>query len=345
MSSPAASKSQSQPKKPKGILKKPSASTSALTPDPISAMAAAAAATLGPVTPFPIQETTAAKPSARDVAIQQALVIHQQQALEDEIQESVLALSYFPLARKPADEQGGGSETCCYDAASPAASDADAFRAHVRAFQPGDYEDMVEERNTRGLCGYALCGRPRLRLGRGGAYKLVGYGRADFGIVPRKELERWCSRACARRAMYVKVQLAETPAWERAAMPSFRLELLDEPSAPETAGEGGDDAAARLAREIQNLQIDRERKATQDAAALAFERGDVKDIQSTRLVDVDITEKSSPMVVREPSPSKDNEAHLIVDGYKTKFDSRSETVSESSTIAEVASKINSLSIE
>ncbi|KAI4867065.1 Rtr1/RPAP2 family-domain-containing protein [Hypoxylon rubiginosum] len=331
MSSPA------QSKKPKGILKKPTAPT-VLAP-------AAAAASLTPMSPFPIQESNPAaeKPSARDVAVQQALVIQQQHALSDHIQDSIIALSYFPLTRSSSGSGSGSSSG--YDAANPAPSDADAFRQHVRSFQPGDYEDMIEERNARGLCGYALCARPRIRVGGGGEYKLVNYGRKDFNIVPRRELERWCSQRCARRAMYVKVQLSETAAWERAGIPSIRIELLDEPERTGGEEEDGDDAVKQVARELRDLQIDKERKATRDAADLALERGDATDIQSTRSIDVDIMEKSVIMAAQEPSPAKDNEGHLILDGYKTKFDSRSETMSMGSNMAEVAAKIEDLSIE
>ncbi|KAI6087943.1 Rtr1/RPAP2 family-domain-containing protein [Hypoxylon rubiginosum] len=324
MSSPVPS---SQLKKPaKGILKKPTASALAPAPAP--------AATPTPVSPFPVQESnpTADKPSARDVAVQQALVIQQQYVVEDQIQDAIIALSYFPPART-----AGGQP---FDCASPARGDADAFRELIRTFQPGDYEDMIEERNTRGLCGYALCARPRTKVGGGGEYKLINFGRKDFNIVPRKELERWCSQQCARRAMYVKVQLNETAAWERAGIPTIQIELLDEPS---QARSKDDDATARVTRELQNLQIDKEKKANRNAAELALERGDAKNAKSTRDIDVDIQEKDVIMAVQEPSPAKDNEGHLILDGYKTKFDPTTETISRGSTIAEVTAKIESLS--
>ncbi|KAI1763754.1 Rtr1/RPAP2 family-domain-containing protein [Hypoxylon sp. FL1150] len=328
MSSPIPS---SQSKKPtKGILKKPTASASASA----SVSVPAWMATPTPVSPFPVQESdpTAEKPNARDVAVQQALVIQQQYVLEDQIQDAIIALSYFPLARTSAGQP--------YDSTNPAPSDADAFREHIRPFQPGDYEDMIEERNTRGLCGYALCAKPRTKVAGGGEFKLINFGRKDFNIVPRKELERWCSQQCARRAMYVKVQLNETAAWERAGIPSIRIELLDEPSQVRSED---DDAAARVARELQNLQIDKDKKASRDATELALERGDAKNAKSTRDIDVDIQEKDVVMAAQEPSPAKDNEGHLILDGYKTKFDPKSETISRGSTVAEVTAKIENLS--
>ncbi|OTA90297.1 hypothetical protein M434DRAFT_398078 [Hypoxylon sp. CO27-5] len=312
MSSPAAS----QPKKPKGILKKPTASTSS-SPGPAA-----------PISPFPIEEHKPAsgkKPTAREVAIQQALLIHQQRQLEDQIQDSIIELARLPLALS----SPSPTPAQPYDASNPSPTDADSFRTLVRLFQPGDYEDLIEERNTLGKCGYTLCPKPHVKLGKGGAYKLVGYGTRDFNIVPRKELERWCSRQCARRAMYVKVQLTETAAAERAGIPSIRIELLDEPKQGDSGSDpnskddnnGNDEAAKRVAQELRSLEIDKERKAARDAGLLALERGDVREMPSTRQVTLTIREKSVTTVAREPSlDDDDGEDHLVLDGYKTTFD-------------------------
>ncbi|KAI1481466.1 hypothetical protein F4774DRAFT_32722 [Daldinia eschscholtzii] len=310
MSSTASTPS-SQPKKPKGILKKPTTTTTTTT-DAV------------PISPFPIEEhkPTAPKPSAREAAIQQARIIQQQRALEDEIQDSIIALSKLPLAASP---------PSTYTSSNPSPSDADAFRQHVRLFQPGDYEDMIEERNTLNKCGYALCPRPRVRLGHGGEYKLVNWGKGDFGIVPRKELERWCSRECARRAMYVKVQLGETAAWERAGIASIRIDLLDE---PKQVKEEEHDATRRLERELESV----ERKAAQDAKDLALERGDSVDKPTTRKVKLTIREKSVKMAAQEPSLDADGESHLVLDGYKTKFNREPEQKEKDDNVKEVESE-------
>ncbi|KAF3062104.1 hypothetical protein GL218_04039 [Daldinia childiae] len=309
--SSATSTASSQPKKPKGILKKPTTTTTTTnTSSPSTAIA--------PISPFPIEEhkPAASKPDVRQTAIQQARIIQQQQVFEDEIQDTIIELSKLPLA-----------SSSTYDASNPSPSDADAFRQLVRLFQPGDYEDLIEERNTLKKCGYALCPRPRVRLGPGGEYKLVSWGRGDFGIVPRKELERWCSRECARRAMYVKVQLGETAAWERAGISSIRIDLLDE---PKQADEEEDDATRRLERELQSV----ERKAAQDAKDLALERGDAVDKPSTRKVKLTIREKSVRMAPQEPTLDKDGESHLVLDGYKPKFNQELEQKGEDEDVKE-----------
>ncbi|KAL7627607.1 hypothetical protein AAE478_001800 [Parahypoxylon ruwenzoriense] len=327
----------SQPKKPpKGILKKPS--TTAPVPAPTTT-----------ITSAPIPRPKSEKPDPRDVAIRRANIIHQQYELEDQVQDSIIELSRFPLASSSPDNNGGNNDDSndngsnnnntptTYDAANPSPADASAFRSLVRLFQPGDYEDLIEERNARGLCGYVLCGRARIKFGSNGGFKLVNYGRADFNIVPRKELERWCSQQCARRAMYVKVQLSETAAWERAGIPSIQIDLLDEPdSGTKTKEEADeDDATERVRRELQSIELDKERKATRNARDLAMERGDAGDKQSTRSVEVTVTEKSVTKAVEEPSLSEGNDAHLMLDGYKPKFDTKSETISKGSNVAKV----------
>lgn len=277
-------------KKPKGILKKP------------SAPAAAAA-------------DTKAETKAREVATQHAEIIHHRRGFEDQITDALIALSDFPPGRD--DPQHGGGA-----AADPSPEDAAAFLSGVRLFQPSDYDDLIEERNANGLCGYALCPRPRARVA--GAWKLVNWGSKDFNIVPKKEIERWCSQACARRAMYVKVQLNETAAWERQGIQSIHIDLYEEPAKKKAE----DDLADRLAKELEGLKVDGQRKAVKDAKDLALERGDTGENAKNRPVDVTIQEKDVTSVPEEPSLGNDADGHLITEGYKTKFDSQPKGVGE-----------------
>ncbi|KAI2637008.1 hypothetical protein GGS26DRAFT_464936 [Hypomontagnella submonticulosa] len=327
MSSPASS----QPKKPKSILKKPTAA-----PPTTPAPAAPAVA----ISPFPIEEHTPspAKPSARDAAVQQALIIQQQQALEDEIQDAILELAKFPLVTNTANPSDSDATTTTasttFSAENPSPTDASRFRHLIRPFQPGDFEDLITERNTLGRCGYALCPSPKTSLGpRGGTYKLVGWGRPDFSIVPRKELERWCSPRCARRAMYVKVQLQETAAWERAAAPSVKIDLLDEPKAEK---EEAPIATPATAENEGQGEEDKERKAARDARDLALERGDPTEAPSTKQIQLTIREKRVTTTVQEPSLAKDKEDHLILDGYKTKFDGKVKAPMKGINVTEAA---------
>ncbi|KAI2469922.1 Rtr1/RPAP2 family-domain-containing protein [Annulohypoxylon bovei var. microspora] len=338
MSSPAPT----QAKQPKSILKKPSAFATPRAPPTTTAAA--------PVLPFPLPEhepehepdnqpepepkpASEKKPTARDLAIQQALLIQAQRDQEDQIQDTIISLARLPSPPSSTPQTP--------TAAHPSPHDATLFLSSVRLFQPSEYEDLIVERNALGKCGYCLCPSPRTKLRGGGSFKLLNYGRADFSIVPRAELERWCSRACARRAMYVKVQLSETAAAERAGVPSIRIELLDEeddekpkpkskakpsPSADDSKGEKEDGAAARVARELRSLE-ERERKAARDAKELALERGDKDSLPSTtKPVTVTIREKKVIIAAQEPSLDTDDESHLVLDGYKTKFDPAADEV-------------------
>ncbi|KAI1377538.1 hypothetical protein F4677DRAFT_40167 [Hypoxylon crocopeplum] len=331
------STSSSQSKRPKGILKKPSSSSTSST-----AVAQTPAPAAAAVSPYPIEEThpdPRQNPSVREAVIQQALIIQQQRELEDQIQDAIIELSRFPLSSSSSSVPSP-DQLQSYDITNPPPATLSAFRRLLAPFQPGDYEDLIEERNTRGLCGYVLCPSPRVKLSGGGEYKLVNYGRPDFGIVPRRELERWCSRICARRAMYIKVQLLETGAWERVgADGEVGIELLNEsqskPNPTNTRGED-DGAAKRLAKELQSLEVDKQKKTTRDAMDLALERGDRKGDGSK--ITVTIREKKVMMAAQEPSLDEDGEDHLILDGYKTKFDPRSKATDKSSQVTEVATE-------
>jgi hypothetical protein len=273
--------------KPKGILKKQP------TPTPVS---------VGPSSPDP-----------REVAIKHARIIHSRREIEDQISDSLIELSKFPVTRDPP-----------YDASNPAASDADSFRNLVRLYQPGDYDDLIEERNANGLCGYTLCPNPRSRVSNGGNFKLINFGRKDFNIVPSRELEKWCSQGCAKRAMYVKVQLNETAAWERAGIASIQVELLEEQRS------AADDSVKQLTRDVENMKIEAQVKTAQNARDLALERGDGPEEgkKSKRSVKVAIREKSVDAPAAEPSLDVHSQAHLVTEGYKSTFDPKSETVSQ-----------------
>lgn len=45
-------------------------------------------------------------------------------------------------------------------------------------------------------------------------------------VVPKEQIEKWCSDECAERAMYIRVQLVEQPAWERGAVGRGQAEQI-----------------------------------------------------------------------------------------------------------------------
>ncbi|KAF2971156.1 hypothetical protein GQX73_g2455 [Xylaria multiplex] len=279
-----------QPNKPKGILKNKG------NPPPTS--------------------TEQPTPDPREVAIKHARIIHSRREIEDQISDSLIELSRFPSTRDSP-----------YNASNPAPADAESFKNLIRLYQPGDYDDLIEERNSNGLCGYTLCPNPRSRIAGGGTFKLVNFGRKDFNIVPTRELEKWCSQKCAKRAMYVKVQLNETAAWERAGIASIQIDLLEEGTDTATTAA---DAAKKLEKQAENLKIEALEKTAQNARDLALERGDSTENGKTskRSIKLTIREKSVKIAPEAPSLDIDSQAHLVTEGYKSTFDPNSETVSQ-----------------
>lgn len=252
---------------------------------------------------------------ARQVAIHHAKLLQHRKELERQILESIIQLSEFPLERGPA-----------YSAACPAPSDARAFKEHVRVFQSSDYEALVEERHVNGLCGYALCPEPHRVRGPGGEW-LIYRG----NIVPRNDVENWCSDLCARRAMYVQVQLNETAAWERAGRVDIHMDLLDERHQAK-ADQDGDAAAAAQA-------VGRE-DAARIATALARERGDDASLPGLDKVKVDIRDKepgaphqagTTTVPADAASPADAENAHLLIDGHMSRLPFRPKPIIDGRT--------------
>lgn len=277
----------------KGILKKPKA-----TPPP------------------PEKAAQPPRQDPRQIAIQHARILQDRKDTEAQILENVITLLDFPRDRtRPASQ--------------PCPQDARAFASLVRIFQPGDYDDLIVERNLDGdKCGYALCGNKRRRYPGAGTYKMVNKGRRDFDIVETRELEKWCGEACTRRALWVKVQLNETAAWERVGLPDIEIELYPEKEEGEADGTGkapggpsaeeGKSEPERLAVEMSRLQLQEDRKAARDAASLALERGDDTKAAPRGKVDVVVREKTVTTQAEAPVLGDGAEGDSI-EGYKARF--------------------------
>jgi len=132
------------------------------------------------------------------VARHHATVLEDRKRVEAEVLEAVMTLMDYPTSPDA-------------DAKRPSASDAHFFQKAVIPFQPADYDALIEERNIADKCGYALCPKPKKKARSTARKQFVD---TDHGvqIVDRKVLEVWCSDDCARRALYVKVQLNEEQA-------------------------------------------------------------------------------------------------------------------------------------
>jgi hypothetical protein len=244
----------------------------------------------------------------REVALYHANLIQQRKDIELNILFSTETLIDYPLAKSP------------YDASNPSPTDAKEFKQFLRPFQPTDYDELIHERNINEKCGYTLCPNARVKDGSGGKYRILGTnGKAkDFRVVEKEELEKWCSEACAKRALYVRVQLSENPAWERdAAGSTVNIDLLDEPKFAEGAIAEG--------LEKMNLEGDKAVKQ-QDVADLALERGDTGLAAKNGLVDVNIQEKEVQRPAQAPSlddlSGRLDTMHLTLEGHTPEFGSR-----------------------
>jgi len=314
--------STSKPKPPKSILKKRADDATTPHTSIVSSSSAPPPSSLrdhlAPSLPSDLlsnlpEHLRTANPAHLATALHHASLIERRKALEHTILLSLEALVDFPASSSPA--------------ARPSPADIQAFKSLLRPFQPSDFDSLIEERGINDRCGYALCPNPAPSKGdaRGG-YRLFGAGgkAKDFKIVKAAEAGRWCSGDCARRAMYVKVQLSETPAWERDAGYGGDIELLGERQAL-SARERRDE---QLAQDLKKLDIicDPEGRGVEDRKDLALERGEMTPAAVMRggLVEVHVKEKEvSKLAV---APSLDDEEVIdgmrglhLVEGYASRF--------------------------
>jgi hypothetical protein len=230
------------------------------------------------------------------IALQHANQIQAQKDAQALILDRILELIEFP-----------SSESA--DPAQPSTTDAAAVKAALAPFQPADFDNLILERNIEGRCGYALCPREHRKEDPNARFRILwgpkgtgdnGRGR-EMKVVPREKLEMWCSDQCAERALYLRVQLAEEPVWERRAVDSRSkpLELLEEARQAkkeelEKDAERGDRA---LNEKMKNLKVNDESSSasaatSENAKQLALERGDTgPTFRKQGRVDVNVREK------------------------------------------------------
>ena len=198
-------------------------------------------------------------------------------------------------------------------ATNPAApSEEDESRALklLQPFQPSDFDSLIEERNIDNKCGYVLCPRPHRKEGTNAKYRILrgntGSAR-DMKIVERVELEKWCSDECGRRALYLRVQLSDTPAWER-------------------AGDEGSESALKILKDNSPLEAD-DRGANVDIVTrqlkqLAMERGVVDENVLSSLLKATVIESHQ---IPQPSTQAPEVGNLmgqgdgLIEGYNSRL--------------------------
>ncbi|KAK3352279.1 hypothetical protein B0T25DRAFT_181189 [Lasiosphaeria hispida] len=267
--------------------------STAPAPAPRGILKKAAVAAPPPAEPTPL-------PREQQITLHQAQQL--QRRLEEEIKppvpiETFERLTQLPRVRRPS-----------LSAARPPPDDVREFLNAVQDFLPREYSDLIEERNCMGSCGYALCPRPRRSYE--GEYKIL-----KTGIAKTADLNMWCSDECARRALYIKVQLDNPSYIRKDGQMVVKLELREEE--PKSSPQKPKDKVDELAKTLEQLEVDKKTQTTKDAASLAAERGDVGGL--ARQVEVTIHEKSDVAPAKAPEPEQEADMHLFIEGHKMTF--------------------------
>ena len=228
----------------------------------------------------PSDEHTAAR--NRELAIHHAKIIQQQKDLAAIVLNSIEELIDFPLVTQ--------------DAQSPDPTDAKLVKSHLSLFKPTDFDSAVQERNIEDKCGYMLCPKDRKKQNTKAKYRIVT-GR-NVKVVEKEELEKWCSDDCGQRALYLRVQLSDTPVGERASKRDGGLKLYGEPVEQEPTAQLG---VGQLTKGLDQL---------------ALERGDEKDSFRTKSVDIGLRERDTADDKPEaPTIIGSRDAHQQIEGF------------------------------
>ncbi|KAI9704883.1 MAG: hypothetical protein M1836_006663 [Candelina mexicana] len=219
-----------------------------------------------------------------DSALLQATLLQQRQEFELQILDATETLIDFPSLQSA-------------DPAHPDSAEATLFKTLLTLFQPADYDSLIHERNINGKCGYALCPRTRQMENTRAKFRILrGKGNPeDFQVIPRAHLEQWCSEECAKRALYLKVQLDEQPAWMRVSPHDVKLVLLNELKIVSRTDTPRGVLPSNLKENtnIPDEEENREQRAMNAQHHLALERGDRRD--SPGLVEVTLRENPKPL--------------------------------------------------
>lgn len=234
---------------------------------------------------------------------------------------------------------------------SPSPSDVSTLKSALRPFQPADYDNLILERNIDGNCGYALCPNEHRKEDPKSKFRVVwgdkgsgssGRGR-EMRVVPKEKLEMWCSEECAEKAMYLRVQLSEKPAWER--IETVEITLLEESrdvkkgEDEKVEGKGKEKAVEEetdlVADKMRKMEIDSskepniedgadgqaksaERRET-ESKSLALERGSSASRPDFAGAGLDIVEKNPDSnTITAPTLTAGDSQGGTVEGYRPK---------------------------
>jgi len=236
----------------------------------------------------------------REIALYHANLIQAQKDVEAEIFQALEVLIDFPT-----DPQSTSMQ--------PAEPDVTQFKKLIHQFTPADYDELIEERRIDRKCGYVFCTNPPKKSTGGGKFKIVGKQKGgDFKVVDRGKAECWCSTDCAKRALYVKVQLIEEPAWSRRGGSGPELEIITGEAEPQSS------SAENHKEKLAHDSID---DALRD---LELERGDKsKPARAAGLIAEAVVERNTVKAPSAPQRDEDDETGGFgsIEGYAPKITS------------------------
>ena len=192
----------------------------------------------------------------RDLALYHAHLIQQRKDVEAIIIAAIENLIDFP--------QSPASKTD-----RPTPKDAAGAKELLKDFQPSDYDSLIEERNINGKCGYILCPLPHRVENTSARFRIVhGQQKGDelLKVVEKSKLEQWCSEECARKALYIRVQLSEIPAWSRTGGVGREIELYGEGRSDATSPKPSEAEIMDVANKMQQLSIERGKNGVDEIA-------------------------------------------------------------------------------
>lgn len=274
----------------------------------------------------------------RSIAIHHAKRIQAQKDMESEIVATMETLLEYPLFNPASLE------------------DIHTFKTLLSPFQPTDYDALLVERRAAGRCAYVLCPNPSPSPDSGaaghGRYRIVRdrslTGIDAIKIVERSETEIWCSEECARKALYVRVQLSEEPAWVRAEGAATEITLLEEKQVRTSSDIHNIRVTVDTQQPGRNFDLPVRPKTvqrrledgdanTEGMAKLSQERGDKEhSSRPGRVLATDVHERQEFGPVTAPSleSTDDHSRYDAIEGYQPDFLSTSRSHSTKSKEAD-----------
>ncbi|KAI4725802.1 hypothetical protein E4T49_06415 [Aureobasidium sp. EXF-10728] len=212
-------------------------------------------------------------------AISHATLIQEQKAILRKNLDAIEELSDIPV-----------------DAAASTA-ETERFLDAMVDFQASDYDALIEERHVNGRCGYALCANAPRKA------------KPKAPWIKNRGQELWCTDNCAKKALYIKAQLSETPAWERRAGDRNPLVLY---------------SGSQTTSSAEQMQLPvRQKPAPTNTSEreLAYERGEVDTVAAAKMDKVlaaQVQENSIISSVMPPTATKfaDSDVHDLIEGYQ-----------------------------